>query len=98
AASMGPGGAHANPGRHRPRSQEGRSAVSADERIGSGARQQLAAELALHGGRLALEYFHRARRDDTHDDTADADIRQRLAARIAATFPDDAVVGAEPGQ
>jgi len=72
--------------------------MSADERIGSGARQQLAAELAVHGGRIALEYFHRGRRDDARDDTADADIRQRLAARIAATFPDDAVVGAEPGQ
>lgn len=68
--------------------------MSADERIGSGARQQLAAELALHGGRIALEYFHRAKRDDA----ADADIRQRVAARIAAMFPDDAVVGAEPGQ
>ena len=72
--------------------------MSADERIGSGARQQLAAELAVHGGRIALEYFHRARRDDARDDTADADIRQRLAARIATMFPDDAVVGAEPGQ
>jgi myo-inositol-1(or 4)-monophosphatase len=68
--------------------------VSADERIGSGARQQLAADLALHGGRVALEYFHRPGRDET----AAADIRQRLAARIAASFPDDAVVGADPGQ
>jgi len=72
--------------------------MSADERIGSGARQQLAADLAVHGGRIALEYFHRGRRDDERDDTAGADIRQRLAARIAASFPDDAVVGAEPGQ
>jgi myo-inositol-1(or 4)-monophosphatase len=68
--------------------------MSADERIGSGARQHLAADLAVHGGRVALEYFHQGRRDDG----ADADIRQRLAARIAASFPDDAVVGAEPGQ
>ena len=70
--------------------------MSADERIGSGARQQLAAELAVHGGRVALEYFHRARLDDGRE--ADADIRQRLAARIVAEFPDDAVVGTEPGQ
>jgi myo-inositol-1(or 4)-monophosphatase len=68
--------------------------VSSDERIGSSARQQLAAELAVHGGRIALEYFHRAK----HDESGDAEIRQRVAARIAATFPDDAVVGAEPGQ
>jgi len=68
--------------------------MSADERIGSGARQQLAADLALHGGRVALEYFHRPGREEG----AEADIRQRLAARIAASFPDDAVVGAEPGQ
>jgi myo-inositol-1(or 4)-monophosphatase len=72
--------------------------VSGDERIGSGARAQLAAELAVHGGRVALEYFHRARRDDASNDTAEADIRERLAAKIAAAFPDDAVVGAEPGQ
>jgi myo-inositol-1(or 4)-monophosphatase len=72
--------------------------VSADERIDSGARQQLAAELAVHGGRLALEYVHRARRDEARDDAAEADIRQRLAAGIASAFPDDAVVGAEPGQ
>src|SRR5215470_1811005 len=68
--------------------------MSADERIGSGARQQLAADLALHGGRVALEYFHRPGREEG----AEADIRQRLAARVAASFPDDAVVGAEPGQ
>jgi myo-inositol-1(or 4)-monophosphatase len=68
--------------------------VSGDERIGSGARQQLAADLAVQGGRVALEYFHRAKRDEG----ADADIRERLAARIAAAFPDDAVVGAEPGR
>ena len=68
--------------------------MSSDERIGSSARQRLAAELAVHGGRIALEYFHRAK----HDESGDAEIRQRVAARIAATFPDDAVVGAEPGQ
>lgn len=72
--------------------------MSADERIGSGSRQQLAAELAAHGGRVALEYFHRARHEDASDSTADADIRQRLAAKIAAAFPDDAVVGVEAGQ
>jgi myo-inositol-1(or 4)-monophosphatase len=70
--------------------------VSADERIGTGARQQLAAELAVRGGRVALEYFHRAR--DVAADVrngAEAEIRDRLAAEIAATFPDDAVVGVE---
>jgi myo-inositol-1(or 4)-monophosphatase len=72
--------------------------MSADERIGSGARQQLAADLAVQGGRVALEYFHGARRDEDDRDAAAADIRHRLAAKIAGTFPDDAVVGAEPGQ
>ena len=72
--------------------------MSADDRIGSGARQQLAADLAVAGGRIGLEYFHRARRDDGAESAADADIRQRLAAKVAAAFPDDAVVGAEPGQ
>jgi len=72
--------------------------VGGDERIGSSARQHVAAELAVHGGRIALEFFHRARRDDACEDPVEADIRQRLAAKIAAAFPDDAVVGAEPGQ
>lgn len=72
--------------------------MSADERIGSGARQQVAADLAVHGGRVGLEYFHSGRRHETDAGLAGADIRQRLAAKIAAAFPDDAVVGAEPGQ
>src|SRR5437764_280151 len=73
--------------------------MSADERIGTGARQQLAADLAMRGGRTALERFHRARPPSTAEDllTAGAglEIRERLAAEIAAAFPDDAVVGTE---
>ena len=34
--------------------------MSADERIGTAERERLASDLALRGGRLALEYFHRA--------------------------------------
>jgi myo-inositol-1(or 4)-monophosphatase len=73
--------------------------MSADERIGSGARQQLAADLAVRGGRAALEGFHRAAAPRTPEDllTAGAglEIRERLGAEIAAAFPDDAVVGTE---
>jgi myo-inositol-1(or 4)-monophosphatase len=75
--------------------------VSADERIGSGARQQLAADLAVRGGRAALEHFHRARvsqPDPAEAATADAEIRQRLAADIATAFPDDSMLGAEPAR
>jgi myo-inositol-1(or 4)-monophosphatase len=72
--------------------------VSADERIGSGARQQLAADLAVRGGRAALEHFHRARvsqPDPAAAATADAEIRQRLAADIATAFPDDSMLGGD---
>ena len=34
--------------------------MSADERVGTAIRERLAADLAVRGGRLALEYFHRA--------------------------------------
>jgi myo-inositol-1(or 4)-monophosphatase len=72
--------------------------MSADERIGSGARQQLAAELALRGGRMALESFHRAHgsvdRDGAGSETG-AVIRERLAAEIAAAYPGDTVLGSE---
>lgn len=73
--------------------------MSADERIGSGARQELAADLALRGGRLALEAFHRSRAcADREGGTAagtEAVIRDRLASEIAAAYPGDAVVGGE---
>ena len=71
--------------------------MSADERVGTGARLQLAAELAVRGGRMALEPFHRAHaRAEPEDLAADvqAAIRDRLGAEIAAAFPHDAVVGA----
>jgi myo-inositol-1(or 4)-monophosphatase len=72
--------------------------MSADERIGSGARQQLAAELALRGGRMALESFHRAHgsvdRDGAGSETGTV-IRERLAAEIAAAYPGDTVLGSE---
>ena len=72
--------------------------MSADERIGSEACQQVAAELALRGGRMALDGFHRARNgaDRRRDDVepAGAVIADRLAAEIAAVYPGDAVLGA----
>jgi myo-inositol-1(or 4)-monophosphatase len=74
--------------------------MSADERIGSEARQQVAAGLTLRGGRMALDSFHRARNgaDCRRDDVepAGAVIGDRLAAEIAAVYPGDAVLGA-PG-
>jgi myo-inositol-1(or 4)-monophosphatase len=71
--------------------------MSADERIGSGARQQLAAALAVKGGRLALESFHAwgsVNRDAVVSETG-AVVRQRLAADITAAYPGDTVWGAE---
>jgi myo-inositol-1(or 4)-monophosphatase len=73
--------------------------MSADERIGTGARLQLAAELAVRGGRMALEPFHRARAGADPTDLvaeAAAAIRDRMGAEIAMAFPHDAVVGAQP--
>jgi myo-inositol-1(or 4)-monophosphatase len=75
-----------------------RPALSADERIGTGARQQLAAEIAVRGGRAALEHFHRARTPTRPEDLlagAGSEIRERLAAEIATAFPDDAVLGVD---
>jgi myo-inositol-1(or 4)-monophosphatase len=71
--------------------------VSADERVGTGARLQLAAELAVRGGRMALEPFHHAHARAEPGDLArdvQATIRDRLGAEIATAFPHDAVVGA----
>ena len=73
--------------------------MSADERVGTGARLQLAAEMAVRGGRMALEPFHRAQAGTDSADLvieAQAAIHDRLGADIAAAFPHDAVVGADP--
>ena len=70
--------------------------MSADERVGTGTRLQLAADLAVRGGRLALESFDRAWADAVSTDlvaAADAAVRDRLGAEIGAAFPHDAVVG-----
>lgn len=73
--------------------------MSADERIGTALRERLAADLAVRGGRLALEYFHRAqvswKPDGSMVTDADVAIQEHLATEIARAFPDDAVVGEE---
>jgi myo-inositol-1(or 4)-monophosphatase len=76
-----------------------RSGVSADERVGTAIRERLAADLAVRGGRLALEYFHRAqvswKADGSMLTDADLAIQAALTAEIARVFPDDAVIGEE---
>ncbi|HXD99061.1 MAG TPA: inositol monophosphatase [Candidatus Acidoferrum sp.] len=73
--------------------------MSADERVGTAIRERLAADLAVRGGRLALEYFHRAqvswKPDGSMVTDADLAIQEELATEIAGAFPDDAVVGEE---
>jgi myo-inositol-1(or 4)-monophosphatase len=73
--------------------------VSADERVGTAVRERLAADLAVRGGRMALEYFHRAqvssRPDGSMPNDADVAIQELLAMEVARAFPDDAVVGEE---
>ena len=73
--------------------------MSADERVGGVARERLAADLVVRGGRLALEYFHRAhvslKPDGSMVTDADLAIQECLAAEIARAFPDDAVMGEE---
>jgi myo-inositol-1(or 4)-monophosphatase len=73
--------------------------MSADERVGTAIRERLAADLAVRGGRLALEYFHRAqvswKPDGSMVTDADLAIQQELAIEVARAFPDDAVVGEE---
>jgi myo-inositol-1(or 4)-monophosphatase len=73
--------------------------VSADERIGSESRARMASELALLGGRLALEKFHRAqvsvKRDGTLVTDADVAIQNALGCEIARRFPGDGLVGEE---
>ena len=75
--------------------------MSADERIGGVARERLAADLAVRGGRLALEYFHQARVSWKADGSMRTDaavaVQEALAAAIARDFPDDAVMGEEAG-
>ena len=73
--------------------------MSADERVGTALRERLAADLAVRGGRLALEYFHRAqvswKPDGSMVTDADLAIQELLGTEIARSFPDDAVVGEE---
>jgi myo-inositol-1(or 4)-monophosphatase len=73
--------------------------MSGDERVGTAVRERLAADLAVRGGRLALEYFHRAqvswKPDGSMVTDADVAIQEHLATEIARAFPDDAVVGEE---
>ena len=75
--------------------------MSADERVGGVARERLAADLVVRGGRLALEYFHRAQVSVKPDGSlltdADLAIQECLASDIARAFPDDAVLGEEGG-
>jgi myo-inositol-1(or 4)-monophosphatase len=73
--------------------------MSADERVGTAVRERLAADLAVRGGRMALESFHRAqvslKPDGSMVTDADIAIQEHLATEIARDFPDDAVVGEE---
>ena len=71
--------------------------MSADERLGSESRGRLVADLALLGGRLALERFHRAdvsvKADGTVVTDADMAIQEALGREIARLFPTDGLVG-----
>jgi myo-inositol-1(or 4)-monophosphatase len=73
--------------------------MSADERIGSESRARLAADLAVLGGRLALERFHRTHVSDMREGEAggnvDATIQDVLGREIARLFPGDGLVGDE---
>jgi len=73
--------------------------MSADERVGSESRARLVADLALLGGRLALERFHRAqvsiKMDGTVVTDADVAIQEALGSEIARLFPTDGLVGEE---
>jgi myo-inositol-1(or 4)-monophosphatase len=73
--------------------------VSADERIGSESRARLAADLALFGGRLALERFHRAqslRGERASAGDADVALHDTFGREIARLFPGDGLLGDEP--
>jgi myo-inositol-1(or 4)-monophosphatase len=71
--------------------------VSADERVGSEARARTAADLALLGGRLALEAFHHAqtsmKRDGSLVTDAELAIRETLGCQLARQFPGDGLAG-----
>jgi myo-inositol-1(or 4)-monophosphatase len=73
--------------------------VSADERVGTESRARLVADLALLGGRLALERFHRAQVSMKDDGSvvaeADLVIQDALGCEIARLFPTDGLVGEE---
>ena len=73
--------------------------MSADNRVGSEARAQIAAELALLGGGLALERFHHGQASIAHDRSvpmdADVVIQEAVGREIARVFPGDALVGDE---
>ena len=73
--------------------------MSADERVGSESRARLVIDLALLGGRLALERFHRAQASVKSDGTlvtdADVAIQDALGREIARLFPTDGLVGEE---
>jgi myo-inositol-1(or 4)-monophosphatase len=76
-------------------------AMSADERIGSESRARLAADLAVLGGRLALERFHRAqsaRCDVATMGDPDFGTHDTLGREIARLFPGDGLVGDEPAR
>ena len=71
--------------------------MSADERVGTESRARLVADLALLGGRLALERFHRAQVSMEDDGAiitdADVTIQEALGCEIARLFPTDGLVG-----
>ena len=73
--------------------------MSADERVGSEARARVVADLALLGGRLALERFHHAHISIKHDGSlvtdADLAIQEALGREIARLFPMDGLLGEE---
>ena len=73
--------------------------MSADERVGSEARARVVADLALLGGRLALERFHHAhisiKRDGSLVTDADLAIQEALGREIARLFPMDGLLGEE---
>jgi myo-inositol-1(or 4)-monophosphatase len=73
--------------------------MSADERVGSESRARLVADLALLGGRLALERFHRAqvaiKREESLVTDAGVVIQEALGREIARLFPTDGLVGDE---
>jgi myo-inositol-1(or 4)-monophosphatase len=73
--------------------------VSADERVGSESRASLAGDLALLGGRLALERFHHAqvsmRPGGSLVPDADLAIQDALGREIVRCFPTDGLAGEE---